>query len=136
MTARDRRTRHPQTAGKQSQTAGTAVPDCRKSAVRVPYFTILLYNEKRRQLPWLSSDIFPCRPAWKKEKKTAPRKTYDKETRKPAIRVSICSGEKVAGFQEINSGKFHEIQLIRTDADLEEFLESYGLKKEEVATIY
>ena len=73
---------------------------------------------------------------WKKEKKTAPRKSYDKDTLKPAIRCSICSGEKVAGFQEINSGKFHEIQLLRTDADLDEFLDMYGLKKEYVPTIY
>ena len=73
---------------------------------------------------------------WKKEKKTAPRKSYDKDTLKPAIRCSICSGEKVAGFQEINSGKFHEIQLLRTDADLNEFLEMYGLKKEDIPTIY
>ncbi len=73
---------------------------------------------------------------WNKKKPAGPRKSYDKENQKPAIRVSICSGEKVAGFQEINSGKFHEIQLIRTDADLEEFLDMYGLKKEEVTTIY
>ena len=61
---------------------------------------------------------------------------FDPETQTAVIRSSICTGEKVAGFQEINSGKFHEIQLLRTDADLDEFLEMYGLKKEDVPTIY
>ena len=102
------------------------IPVCRKNLARV---------RAGNNCPGVTEKEVPMF-FWKKEKKTAPRKSYDKETLKPAIRCSICSGEKVAGFQEINSGKFHEIQLLRTDADLNEFLEMYGLKKEDVPTIY
>ena len=42
-------------------------------------------------------------------KKQIPTKTYDKEIKKPAIRCSICTGERVAGFLNQKTGKFEEI---------------------------
>ena len=33
-------------------------------------------------------------------------RTYDRETQKPVIRASICTGEKAAGFQDLRTGKF------------------------------
>ena len=63
------------------------------------------------------------------------RKKYDPEIRKPAIRASICTGERVAGFINKETEKFEEIMLLRTPADLEEFRETYGIK-EEIKTIY
>lgn len=38
--------------------------------------------------------------------------TYDKEKQKPVIRCSICTGEQVAGFKDIRTGKFTDIMLI------------------------
>ena len=32
--------------------------------------------------------------------------SYDRENLRPAIRSSICSGEQVAGFKNIHTGKF------------------------------
>lgn len=32
-------------------------------------------------------------------------KTYDREHMKPVIRASICTGEEVAGFKDIRTGK-------------------------------
>jgi len=61
---------------------------------------------------------------------------YDRENLRPAIRSSICTGEQVAGFQNIHTGKFSEVMLVRDDEDLEEFLKTYGLSREEVANIY
>ncbi len=54
-------------------------------------------------------------------------KTYDRENQKPVIRCSICTGEQVAGFKDIHTGKFEEIMLIKNDADLRSFKETYGL---------
>lgn len=60
-------------------------------------------------------------------------KSYDKESLRPIIRASICTGEKVAGFKDVNTGKFMEIMLIRDHKDLYEFKEMYGIKDEEIS---
>ena len=59
-----------------------------------------------------------------------PAETYDAEKLRPAIRSSICTGEKTAGFTEIANGRFHEVMLIRNDADLEAFRRRYGIEGE------
>ncbi len=61
---------------------------------------------------------------FKKEKKQL---TYDRETQKPVIRCSICTGEQVAGFKDVHTGKFTDIMLIRDEKDLREFKEMYGI---------
>ncbi|MCR5761301.1 MAG: hypothetical protein K6F82_04840 [Sphaerochaetaceae bacterium] len=64
----------------------------------------------------------------KKQKK--PVLSYDPEKCKPAIRSSICTGEKVAGFKDKTTGAFTEIMLLQTDKDLEEFKARYGIEGE------
>lgn len=54
---------------------------------------------------------------------------YDHERFEPAIRCSICTGEQVAGFRERQSGQFKEIQLIRSERDLEAFRRLYGIQE-------
>ena len=61
---------------------------------------------------------------------------YDRETWKPVIRSSICTGEKVAGFQNLHTGKFSDVMLIRTPGDLEEFRRLYGIGEGEISTDY
>ena len=64
-------------------------------------------------------------------KKEEPvRKHYDPETQKPAIRCSICTGEQVAGFQNLKTGKFLDIQLLRRPEDLEQFKKEYGITED------
>ena len=53
--------------------------------------------------------------------------TYDKENQKPVIRCSICTGEQVAGFKDVHTGKFTDIMLIRDEKDLEEFKAMYKI---------
>ena len=68
----------------------------------------------------------------KTDKKTtgkSPTKSYDPETQRPVLRCSICTGEQVAGFKDIRTGKFEEITLIRDDRELREFMETYGIDK-------
>ena len=57
-------------------------------------------------------------------KKKIVKKTYDREHMKPVIRASICTGEEVAGFKDIRTGKIEEIMLIRSPEDLEKFKEA------------
>ena len=54
----------------------------------------------------------------------------------PVIRASICTGEKVACMREKASGKLHELMLIRTEDDKAEFCRRYGLKPEQIKTVY
>ncbi|MCM1326328.1 MAG: hypothetical protein NC094_04205 [Bacteroidales bacterium] len=54
---------------------------------------------------------------------------YDPEQWKPVIRCSICTGEQVAGFQNIHTGKLQEIMLIKDEKDLKCFKEMYGVEK-------
>ena len=63
-------------------------------------------------------------------KKKIVKKTYDREHMKPVIRASICTGEEVAGFKDIRTGKIEEIMLIRSPEDLERFKEIYEITEE------
>ena len=56
--------------------------------------------------------------------------TYDKENKKPVIKSSICNGEQVAGFKDIQTGKIEEVMLIKSQADLEKFKVMYGINEE------
>ncbi len=55
------------------------------------------------------------------------KKNYDKNTQKPVMKCSICTGERVAGFKDMQTGKFEEIMLINDDKDLATFKEMYGI---------
>ena len=59
-------------------------------------------------------------------------KGYDRDNLKPVIRVSICTGEQVAGFRNIHTGKFSEVMLLRNDRDLAEFLHIYDISEADV----
>ncbi len=71
---------------------------------------------------------------WQKQKK-APEEGYDRALLEPVMRSSICTGEKVAGFREKDTGRFREVSLIRSPADLEAFKRRYGIEGE-IPTIY
>ena len=45
--------------------------------------------------------------------------SYDKMNKKPVLKTSICTGEQVAGFQDIHTGKIEEIMLIKKAADID-----------------
>ena len=54
-------------------------------------------------------------------KKIIP-KPYDKENKKPMIKASVCN--------DIRTGKWEEVMLIKTQADLAKFKEMYGIEGE------
>ena len=65
-------------------------------------------------------------------KKRIAKKSYDKAYMKPVIRASICTGEQVAGFNDMRTGKIEEIMLIKCQEDLENFKKMYGITEEMV----
>lgn len=62
-------------------------------------------------------------------KRKEQKKSYDRENCRPVLRCSICTGEQVAGFQNIHTGRFDEVMLIRNDRDLKAFMTMYGIDK-------
>lgn len=52
---------------------------------------------------------------------------YDKNNQQPVLKCSICTGEQVAGFKDIHTGKFTEIMLIQNEKDLDAFMKMYGI---------
>ena len=59
-------------------------------------------------------------------KKKAPA-AYDPAVQRPVLRCSICTGEQSAGFQDLRTGHFTEVQLIRTPQELQAFRSRYGI---------
>ncbi|MBR3251448.1 MAG: hypothetical protein IKF80_07040 [Erysipelotrichaceae bacterium] len=63
-------------------------------------------------------------------KRKIEKKIYDPSIKEPAIRVSICTGEKVAGFINRKSERFEEVILINNEKDLQEFIDTYSITGE------
>ena len=51
-------------------------------------------------------------------KKKEKHLSFDRSRQIPVIRSSICTGEKTAGFKDMDTGKFEDICCIRSDRDL------------------
>ncbi|MBO4848320.1 MAG: aspartate dehydrogenase [Clostridia bacterium] len=62
-----------------------------------------------------------------KKRPPAPERGFDPEAEKPVVRASVCTGEKVAGFRDLRTGRFREVMLIRDRKDLDAFMKEYGL---------
>ncbi|NCB92607.1 MAG: aspartate dehydrogenase [Clostridia bacterium] len=62
--------------------------------------------------------------------------SFDRTKKRPAIRCSICTGEQVAGFQEIDTGKFEEVMVLRDENDRHSFLSQYGIQENEITKIW
>ena len=56
------------------------------------------------------------------------REGYDAAEKTPVIRCSICTGEQVAGFRRKSDGSFEEVMLIRSEGELRQFRELYGIE--------
>ena len=72
---------------------------------------------------------------FRSRQKKVPAPAYDAAALEPVIRSSICTGEQVAGFREKQTGRFREVALIRSEADLMAFKRRYGIEGE-VPVIY
>ena len=59
--------------------------------------------------------------------KKREKKSNDQDNQKPEIKRSNCTSEQVAGFQNIHTGSFEDVRLIRGREDLEDFKNQYGI---------
>lgn len=66
--------------------------------------------------------------------KKVQKEPYDRELQKPVIKSSICTGEKVAGFKDVQTCKFTEVMLIQNSKDMDLFLEKYDISVAEIKT--
>ena len=63
----------------------------------------------------------------RKKKTENTSKKFDPERQKVVLRCSICTGEQVVGFKDRATGKFEEVALIKSAAELEGFKTRYGV---------
>ena len=68
-------------------------------------------------------------------KKTQPL-PFPPDRCEPVLRRSICTGETTACARERETGKVHDLMLIRTEQDLKQFAAFYGAAPSEIPTIY
>ena len=66
-------------------------------------------------------------------RKKKPQLDYDRTKKRPVIRSSIYTGEQVAGFKDVSTGKFEDIMLITNEKDLKQFLKLYGIQESEIS---
>ena len=63
----------------------------------------------------------------KKKKGLKPSVGYVSSKHVPIIKASICNGEQVVGFKDVNTGHFTEVMLVREHSDLMDFKRMYNL---------
>lgn len=69
-----------------------------------------------------------------KRRKGIKTEPYDRERQIPVIRSSICTGEKTAGFEDRETGRFQDLMLISSEQDLQEFCARYRVDKKDIVT--
>ena len=65
-----------------------------------------------------------------KEAMNEETESYDPAFYQPVVKASICNGEQVAGFKNIQTGEIEEVMLIRTPGDWETFKKRYNITGE------
>lgn len=65
----------------------------------------------------------------KKKQKDIFPVDFDRRLYKPILKCSICTGEQVAGFKNLATGKFEEVMLIKNEQELALFKERYGISE-------
>ncbi len=71
--------------------------------------------------------------SWFHKEKTL---AYDAEKLQPAVRRSYCNREMSLGFIEKETGKFKEYCGATTQRELEAFCRQFGVRPEDLKTIY
>ena len=72
-----------------------------------------------------------------KRKEPVPTQSpYSLEQYEPVIRSSICTGEMTACMRNRETGKLHELMIIRDSEDLNQFAKVIGVDPETIRTVY
>ena len=73
---------------------------------------------------------------WKRKEKVKNDSLYPPEKYEPVLRSSICTGEQTACMRDRETGKLHELMVIRTPQDMQQFAKEYGIDLDAVRTVY
>ena len=71
-----------------------------------------------------------------RKRKRENTESFDRTRKAPAVRASICTGERVAGFVDLETGNFEEAEYIGSDDQLQDFMKRYGVREDELKQIY
>ena len=71
-----------------------------------------------------------------KRKPASALPSYPPEQYEPVLRSSICTGEQTACMRNRETGRMHEVMLIRDSSDLENFAAQYGVDVKSIRTVY
>lgn len=64
------------------------------------------------------------------------KSAFDPAQYRPAMRVSICTGERTAGFQDRQTGNFHDVMQVPGSRELAAFCKEYGIQEQDIVKIY
>ena len=73
---------------------------------------------------------------FKRKEKIKKASPYPVEKFEPVLRRSICTGELTACMRDRETGKLHELMIIRSSRDMKQFAEEYGVNLDSVRTVY
>lgn len=100
----------------------STIKKIKMSVFLVQCLSILIWNFSMTYSCKIKSNVF----------KNRKNSSYDKDNQIPVIRASICTGEKVAGFKDLHTGKFEEVMLVKDDKDMQRFLMQYDVEAKDV----
>ena len=73
---------------------------------------------------------------FKRQKPAQKDSPFSPEQYEPVIRSSICTGEMTACMRNRETGKLHELMIIRDSEDLNQFAKEIGVDPETIRTVY
>ena len=73
---------------------------------------------------------------WKRKEKVTNKSLYPPEKYEPVLRSSICTGEQTACMRDRETGKLHELMVIRSSQDMQQFAKEYGIDLDGIRTVY
>ena len=73
---------------------------------------------------------------FKKQKPVHKESPFSPDRYEPVIRSSICTGEMTACMRNRETGKLHEVMIIRYSDDKKQFAEEYGVNPDSIRTVY
>jgi len=69
-------------------------------------------------------------------KESYPHLDFDPEIEEPAVRKSICTGETTVGFLRRGTKHFRDVQVVRTQTEIDAFCRAVGQDPSTIKTIY
>ena len=69
-------------------------------------------------------------------KKNGPPLPYPPDRFEPVLQCSVCTGEQTFCMRERETGRTHQLQLVRSPEELARVCRAYGVRAEDVRRVY